>query len=72
MSEGSRSLSTPPPGNRAAERLRWLHRVLSVTVAIAVPAVIYFVNGEFESWTLVLGVAIGLMYWYFGPLLLPF
>jgi hypothetical protein len=36
-----------------------------------VPAVIYLVNGEFESWTLVLGVAIGVMYWYFGPLL-PF
>ncbi len=45
--------------------------MLSIAVAIAVPAVIYLVNGEFEGWTLVLGAGIGVMYWYFGPLL-PF
>jgi hypothetical protein len=72
VSGGSRSLSTRPQGNRTAGRLRRVHCVLSVAVAITVPAVIYLVNGEFESWTLVLGLAIGVMYWYFGPLLLPF
>jgi len=52
--------------------LRWLHRAISVAIAIAVPAAIYLVNGTIEPWAFVLGAVAGVTYWYFGPFTLPY
>ena len=48
---------------------RWalVHRVLSMAIAIAVPAVGYVVNDSFDLEFIVLGAVIGLAYWYWGP-----
>ena len=54
------------------ERLRLLHRIISVVIALAVPTAIYLINGTIEPWTFVLGAVLGFSYWYFGPWLPPF
>jgi len=53
-------------------RLRTFHAVTSVAIGLAVPLVIYLVNGTIEPWAFVLGAVIGFGYWYFGPALVPF
>ncbi len=44
-----------------------IHRVISVGVAIAVPAVAFIVNGEIKVEFIVLGALLGFAYWYWGP-----
>ncbi|MBU4528227.1 MAG: hypothetical protein KUA43_03780 [Hoeflea sp.] len=44
-----------------------IHRLLSMAIAIAVPAVAYAVNDRFDMEFIVLGAVIGLAYWYWGP-----
>ncbi|HEX2147063.1 MAG TPA: hypothetical protein VHG11_05350 [Pseudorhizobium sp.] len=48
-------------------RLRLIHRLLAVAVAVAVPAAMLVANGTIavEHW--VLGAVIGLAYWRWGP-----
>jgi hypothetical protein len=53
-------------------RLRLYHRIMSVAVALAVPMVIYLLNGTIEPWAFVLGAVIGFSYWYFRAWLPPF
>lgn len=48
-----------------------IHRLTSLAVAVAIPVVIYIVNGTLELWTVVLGAVIGFGYWYFFPFILP-
>ncbi|WP_157895478.1 hypothetical protein [Rhizobium sp. LCM 4573] len=45
----------------------FMHRLISVLIAIAVPAVASQVNGEVAIEFIVLGAVIGLAYWYWGP-----
>jgi hypothetical protein len=52
-------------------RLAIIHRLMAVAVAIAVPVVVYIVNGSLELWAIVLGAVIGFGYWYFFPFFLP-
>ncbi len=44
-----------------------IHRLLSTTIAAAVPAVSYVANDRFNIEFIVLGAVIGLAYWYWGP-----
>ena len=43
---------------------------MAVAIAIAVPVIIYLVNGEVEIRAFVPGATIGFPYWHFGPLML--
>jgi hypothetical protein len=52
-------------------RLATVHRLLSLAVGLAVPIIIYLINGALEPWMLVLGAVIGFSYWYFFPFFLP-
>ncbi|QLF68119.1 hypothetical protein FE840_000275 [Peteryoungia desertarenae] len=52
--------------------MRKMHLPVSITLGIAVPAVVYLVNGSIGIEFIVLGAIIGLAYWYWGPLGLPF
>ncbi|MDR6304164.1 hypothetical protein GGQ85_001865 [Nitrobacter vulgaris] len=53
------------------KQLATVHRLLSLTVALAVPLAAYLVNGTLEPWMLVLGAVIGFSYRYFFPFFLP-
>ena len=48
-------------------RLAIIHRVISVGIAVAVPAAVYWMNGEIGLEFIVLGAATGFAYWYWGP-----
>jgi hypothetical protein len=50
--------------------LRSFHILISAGVAVAVPALVYVLNGVLEPWALVLGLVLAFSYWYFGPWLL--
>ena len=51
-------------------RLATVHSIVSIGVALAVPCLIYLVNGALEPWMFVLGAVFGSTYWYFKiPLL---
>jgi hypothetical protein len=52
--------------------MRKMHLLVSVLVGAAVPAAGYLVNGSIGLEFMVLGATIGLAYWYWGPLGLPF
>jgi hypothetical protein len=55
-----------------AKPLRAFHILSSIAIGLAVPLVIYLVNGTIEPWTFILGAVIGFGYWYWGPWLPPF
>ncbi len=49
---------------------RWLtnlHRLVSLGLAVAVPGIATLVNGEIRIEFIVLGLAVGAAYWYWGP-----
>ena len=48
-----------------------IHRVISVGIAAAVPAAVFWMNGEIGLEFIVLGAAIGFAYWYWGPSVPP-
>lgn len=48
-----------------------VHRVISVGIAVVVPATVLWVNGEIGLEFIVLGAAIGFAYWYWGPSVPP-
>jgi hypothetical protein len=50
---------------RLASWIETVHAIISLLIALAWPAAVYFINGSFEPWSLVLGAASGLSYWYF-------
>ena len=45
----------------------FMHRLISVLIAIAVPAIAFGVNGEVAIEFIVLGAVMGFAYWYWGP-----
>jgi hypothetical protein len=53
------------------QRLRIAHRSISVALGVAVPLMIYIMNGTLEPWMFVLALVIGVSYWLFFPILLP-
>jgi hypothetical protein len=48
------------------QRLMTFRAISAVVVALAVPLVIYLVNGTVEPWAFLLGAVIGVA-WYFLP-----
>lgn len=48
-------------------RLRLIHRLLAVGIAVAVPAAAYVASGMIGIELFVLGAALGFAYWYWGP-----
>ena len=52
--------------------MRKMHMLVSTMLGTAVPVVGYLVNGSIGLEFIVLGAIIGLAYWYWGPLGLPF
>ena len=51
----------------------WLHPrrvVLSAAIGIAIPPIVYLVNGDVGGLALVIGATIGVICWYFGPQML--
>jgi hypothetical protein len=44
-----------------------IHRVISASVAVAVPAIAFIVNDEINMEFIVLGALIGFACWYRGP-----
>lgn len=52
--------------------MRMMHVLISIMLASAIPTVGYLVNGSIGLEFIVLGAIIGLAYWYWGPLGLPF
>ena len=52
--------------------MRKMHLLVSITLATVVPTVGYLVNGSIGLEFIELGADIGLAYWYWGPLGLPF
>ena len=52
--------------------MRKMHVLFSIALGAAVPAAGYVVNGSIGLEFIVLGAIIGLAYWYWGPLGLPF
>jgi hypothetical protein len=44
-----------------------IHRLISLLVTLAVPAGVFWVNGEIRIEFIVLGLALGFAYWYWGP-----
>lgn len=48
----------------------FVHRLLSLVIAGAVPTTVYAVNGAVGLEFVVLGAVIGFVYWYWGPLAL--
>lgn len=49
------------------QRFTYLHRLASLGVAVAVPGIATFVNGEIRIEFIVLGLVMGVAYWYWGP-----
>ena len=47
--------------------MRKLHAMISLAIAIAVPAAIYGMNGEIALEFIVLGAIMGFAWWYWGP-----
>lgn len=52
--------------------MRKMHLPVSTALGAAVPAAVYLVSGSVGVEFIVLGAVIGLAYWYWGPLGLPF
>ncbi|MBF2714957.1 hypothetical protein HGO34_16980 [Agrobacterium vitis] len=52
--------------------MRKMHVFVSIMLGLAVPTFGYLVNGSIGLEFIVLGAIIGLAYWYWGPLGLPF
>ena len=48
-------------------RLRFIHRLLAVGIAVAVPAIAFTADGTIAIEIFVLGAASGFAYWYWGP-----
>jgi hypothetical protein len=44
-----------------------IHRLISVSIAVAVPVAVYAVSGAAGWEFIILGAAIGFAYWYWGP-----
>jgi hypothetical protein len=44
-----------------------VHRLISVGIAVAVPAAAFFASGNVAIEFIVLGAVIGFAYWYWGP-----
>ena len=51
--------------------LRGAHTAISVAVGLAIPLLVYVLNGTVEHWTFVLGAVIGFSNWYFFPFFYP-
>lgn len=49
------------------QRFTNLHRLVSLGLAVAVPAIATLVNGEIRIEFIVLGLVVGAAYWYWGP-----
>lgn len=49
------------------QRFIYLHRLVSLGVAVAVPGIATLVNGEIRIEFIVLGLVAGAAYWYWGP-----
>ncbi|WP_284775778.1 hypothetical protein [Agrobacterium sp. lyk4-40-TYG-31] len=47
--------------------MKSLHRLISLTITLAVLTAIYFTSGEIRLEFIVLGAAMGGAYWYWGP-----
>ncbi|MGF9563326.1 hypothetical protein [Neorhizobium sp. JUb45] len=43
------------------------HRLISVVIAVAVPAAAFMANGDVALEFIVLGATMGFAYWYWGP-----
>ena len=52
--------------------MRKFHLLVSITLGALVSTAGYLVNGSIRFEFIVLGATIGLAYWYWGPLGLPF
>ena len=52
------------------QRLLTFRAISALVVALAVPLVVYLVNGTVEPWAFVLGAAIGIA-WYVLPFMFP-
>ncbi|WP_180356017.1 hypothetical protein [Aliirhizobium smilacinae] len=44
-----------------------VHRLVSVGIAVAVPAAAFFASGNVAIEFIVLGAVMGFAYWYWGP-----
>ncbi len=47
--------------------LQLAHALISLLIALLVPVTVYFVTGRAGAEIVVLGVAVGFAYWYWGP-----
>ncbi|MNI22588.1 hypothetical protein D3C73_761460 [compost metagenome] len=47
--------------------MAFVHRLVSVSIAVAVPAAAFFASGNVAIEFIVLGAVMGFAYWYWGP-----
>lgn len=43
------------------------HTVIAAAIAVAIPSVVWLVNGILPGTAVVLGIVVGLAYWYWRP-----